>query len=81
MDSRSEHVYDNEHMKVLIYTHPFAPMVGGIESYTMLLARRFSEVAQTDTETVEVTVVTQAQARDMDDLVLPLQVESFDFPR
>jgi hypothetical protein len=68
-------------MKVLIYTHPFAPMVGGIESYTMLLARRFSEVAQTDTETVEVTVVTQAQARDMDDLVLPLQVESFDFPR
>src|SRR5438552_18897243 len=61
-------------MKLLIYTHAFAPLVGGIETYTMLLARRLSEVAQTDPESVEVTVVTQAQARDMDDSVLPFRV-------
>lgn len=61
-------------MKLLIYTHPFAPLVGGIETYTMLLARRLSDVAQTDTEYVEVTVVTQAQAGDMDDSVLPFRI-------
>jgi glycosyltransferase involved in cell wall biosynthesis len=74
MDSRREHVYDNESVRLLIYTHPFAPMVGGIETYTMLLARRLSEVAQADMEPVEVTVVTQAHVRDMDDSVLPFRV-------
>lgn len=68
MDSRREPVYDNPHMKLLNHTRPFAPMVGGTETYIMLLARRLSEVAETDRESVEVTVVTQAQARDMNDV-------------
>lgn len=61
-------------MKILIYTHAFAPMIGGIETYTMQLARGIAELARTGTERMEVTVGTQAQANGMDDSVLPFQV-------
>jgi glycosyltransferase involved in cell wall biosynthesis len=61
-------------MKLLIYTHPFAPMIGGIETYTMLLARGLSNGRQTGGGLVEVTVVTQAAANGMDDARLPFRV-------
>ncbi len=61
-------------MKLLIYTHPFAPMVGGIETYTMLLAQGLSNRPRTDDDLFEVTVATQAAANGMDDSALPFRV-------
>jgi glycogen(starch) synthase len=61
-------------MKLLIYTHPFAPMIGGIETYTMLLAQGLSNEPQTGGEFFEVTVATQAAANGMDDSMLPFRV-------
>ena len=61
-------------MKLLIYTHPFAPMVGGIETYTMLLAQGLSNRPRTDDDLFEVTVATQAAANGMDDSALPSRV-------
>lgn len=59
-------------MKLLIYTHPFAPMIGGVETYIMLLAQGLT--GRHDGEFVEVTVATQAAANGMDDSVFPFQV-------
>lgn len=61
-------------MKLLIYTHPFAPMIGGIETYTMLLAQALCGGPRPDGQSVYVTVVTQAAANGMDDSVLPFPV-------
>jgi glycosyltransferase involved in cell wall biosynthesis len=55
-------------MKVLIYSHAFAPMVGGVETYVMLLAEGLAERA------VRVTLVTPTPAGDMDDAKLPFRV-------
>jgi glycosyltransferase involved in cell wall biosynthesis len=61
-------------MKLLIYAHAFAPMIGGIETYTMLLARGLAEGVRAEIESAEVTVVTQAAANGMDDSALPFRV-------
>lgn len=62
-------------MKILLYTHPFAPMVGGVETYTMLLARELAACSPSNCQDrIEVTVVTQAAAKGMDDAPLPFQV-------
>lgn len=61
-------------MKLLIYTHPFAPMVGGIETYTMLLAQGLSNGPRAGGDFFEVTVATQAAANGMDDSALPFRV-------
>jgi glycogen(starch) synthase len=46
-------------MQVVIYTHVFSPMVGGIETITMELARRLAWSTQrTPEDAVKVTVVT-----------------------
>lgn len=47
-------------MKVLIYSHAFAPQVGGIETFTMYLATGLAHLHGADeTPPFEVTVVTQ----------------------
>lgn len=56
-------------MKILIYAHAFAPMIGGVETYTMLLARGLVANSPAD-----VIVVTQARANGMADLALPFRV-------
>jgi len=61
-------------MKLLLYAHAFAPMIGGIETYTMLLATGLAEAVPTETATPRVTVVTQARSNGMDDSVLPFRV-------
>lgn len=61
-------------MKLLIYTHPFAPMIGGIETYIMLLARGLSNGPRTDSDFFDVTLATQAAANGMDDSALPFRV-------
>src|ERR1700730_5815684 len=55
-------------MKVLIYTHGFAPKVGGVETYVTLLAEGLAERA------VQVTLVTPTPAGDMDDTKLSFRV-------
>jgi glycogen(starch) synthase len=59
-------------MKILIYTHPFAPVVGGAETYVMLLARGLSILA--NSSTFEVTVTTPTPAGDFDDSKLTFRV-------
>lgn len=61
-------------MKLLIYTHAFAPMIGGIETYTMLLAQGLCQATPSGADSFEVTVVTQAVANGMDDSILPFRV-------
>jgi glycosyltransferase involved in cell wall biosynthesis len=62
-------------MKILIYSHPFAPKIGGVETYVMLLAQG---LAQTSTravdETVQVILATPTAADGMDDATLPFRV-------
>jgi len=55
-------------MKVLLYTHAFAPQVGGVETYVMLLAKGLTE------RDVEVTVVTPTPSNGFDDSPLPFRV-------
>lgn len=58
-------------MKVLIYSHDWAPLPGGIQTMTMALARR---LALETTEKIDVTLVTQTPRGTMNDEVLPFRV-------
>jgi glycogen synthase len=51
-------------MKILLYTHYFAPGVGGVETYTRVLAEGLTKQGAPDRlEEVEVTVVTHTAAQ------------------
>jgi glycosyltransferase involved in cell wall biosynthesis len=59
-------------MNLLIYSHAFAPQIGGIETYAMHLARG---VAMRDGgKATRVTVVTQSLRKDFDDSALPFEI-------
>ena len=63
-------------MRILIYTHAFPPMVGGIETITMQLAKGLAgrlNLAGTD-ERAEVTVVTPTAARCENEANLPFRI-------
>jgi glycosyltransferase involved in cell wall biosynthesis len=55
-------------MKVLIYSHGFAPNIGGVETYTMILAQGL--VARG----IQASVVTQTASGTLDDAALPFTV-------
>jgi glycosyltransferase involved in cell wall biosynthesis len=59
-------------MKILIYTQPFAPIVGGAERYVMLLAQGLSELAGCNS--IEITVTTPTPAGDFDDSTLVFRI-------
>jgi glycogen synthase len=62
-------------MKLLIYSHFFAPSVGGVESIVLSLARGLSELrTQVDEKQFEITLVTQTPKGDFDDRSLPFLV-------
>jgi glycogen synthase len=62
-------------MKVLIYTHPFAPIVGGAEKFVMLLAQGLSSASRSPAgSAVDVTVATPTPANGFDDYELPFRV-------
>lgn len=61
-------------MKVLIYTHAFAPRVGGVETFVMLLAQGLSETPAPSGEKIRVTVATPTPAGEFDDSQLPFTV-------
>jgi glycogen(starch) synthase len=60
-------VHDNisfKFMRLLIYAHAFAPMIGGVETYTRLLAEGLSNgTHNTGKREIEVTVITQTPAK------------------
>jgi glycogen synthase len=62
-------------VRILIYTHAFAPKIGGVETYVMLLAqgltRRFQDTAGGG---LRVTVATPTPASGMDDAALPFRM-------
>jgi glycogen(starch) synthase len=55
-------------MKVLIYSHSFAPNIGGVETYSMILARGLAA------DGIPTTVVTQTAGGVFDDAALPFLV-------
>jgi glycogen(starch) synthase len=62
-------------MKLLLYSHFFAPSVGGVESIVLSLARGLTEV-RTPEGLIEfdLTLVTETPAEDFNDCVLPFSV-------
>lgn len=62
-------------MKLLLYSHFFAPSVGGTETIVLSLARGLAELRKTSgLSEFEVTLVTQTPADNFDDRLLPFQV-------
>src|SRR5438128_12206269 len=62
-------------MKLLFYSHYFAPSIGGVETIVMLLARELAELRAADgSREFEVTVVTQTPREDFNDADLPFRV-------
>lgn len=62
-------------MKVLLYASDWLPLVGGVQTITMSLAKGFAEWPQTHPEEpVSVTLVTTTPAGAMDDSSLPFRV-------
>jgi glycosyltransferase involved in cell wall biosynthesis len=59
-------------MRILIYSHAFAPMIGGVETYSMLLAQGLA--AGTEGMPAEVCCVTPAARGNFDDAALPFAV-------
>lgn len=60
-------------MKLLIYSHSFAPKIGGVETYVMALARGLASSAELQQE-IKVTVLTESAADGFDDSSLPFFV-------
>jgi glycogen synthase len=62
-------------MKLLFYSHYFAPSIGGVETMALSLARGLAEVRTPQGLTeFELTLVTETPARDFDDRSLPFRV-------
>ena len=62
-------------MKLLIYSHAFAPMVGGVETVVMSLAMGLAGLARSDgLGRPDVTVVTPTLRGEFDDATLPFRV-------
>jgi glycogen synthase len=62
-------------MKLLIYSHFFAPSIGGVETVVLSLARGIAEFRDRDSSPgFEITVVTQTPAGSFNDQRLPFRV-------
>jgi glycogen(starch) synthase len=62
-------------MKLLLYSHSFAPNVGGIETIVMSLARGLTELrTENNRQRFRLTVVTESPGGDFDDSALPFAV-------
>jgi len=62
-------------MKVLFYSHSFAPRIGGAETYALLLARGLSTTSNSAApDGIQVTVATPTDRAGFDDSSLPFRV-------
>src|SRR6266849_5402914 len=66
---------ETSRMKLLIYSHYFAPSVGGVESIVLSLANGLTGLRGSNgTSQFELTLVTETPAGDFDDTALPFRV-------
>jgi len=64
-----------EVVKIVIYTHSFAPQIGGVETVVFSLAQGLARRPPTGaTSAPEVILVTPNPAREMDDTALAFRV-------
>jgi glycosyltransferase involved in cell wall biosynthesis len=62
-------------MNILIYTHAFPPMIGGIETITLQLAQRLAANTRRTTEDAAlVTVVTPRAEEDTNESAFPFRM-------
>jgi glycogen synthase len=62
-------------VKLLFYSHYFAPSIGGVETIVLSLARGLAEVRTPNGATeFDLTLVTETPAEDFDDRLLPFHV-------
>lgn len=62
-------------MKLLVYSHSFAPNIGGVETIVMLLARGLAELrVENKQQQFDVTLATETLAAGLDDGSLPFPV-------
>jgi glycosyltransferase involved in cell wall biosynthesis len=62
-------------VKIVIYTHSFAPQIGGLETVVLSLAKGFAQVPPTGATSVpEVILVTRTPAGGMNDTALDFRV-------
>lgn len=62
-------------MKLLIYSHFFAPSIGGVETVVQSLARGLAELRDSNGRSeFEITLVTQTPSGNFDDATLPFPV-------
>jgi glycosyltransferase involved in cell wall biosynthesis len=62
-------------MKLLLYSHSFAPNVGGVETIVMSLARSLAQLRTVNNRPLfDLTVATETPAGDFDDTSLPFTV-------
>ena len=62
-------------MKLLLYSHYFAPSIGGVETILLSLARGLAELRTADgAREFEITLVTQTPREEFDDESLPFPV-------
>jgi glycogen(starch) synthase len=62
-------------MKLLLYSHFFAPSIGGVESIVLSLARGLTEVRTPEgLNEFDLTLVTKTPAENFDDRLLPFRV-------
>jgi glycogen(starch) synthase len=61
-------------MKLLVYSHFFAPSIGGVETLVLSLARGLAQQRAGGAARFAITLVTQTAAGDYDDRALPFAV-------
>ncbi len=69
------HREEQARVKILIYTHSFAPQIGGVQRIVMSLANGLTRLrTENGRAAAEVTLVTPTPARGMNDDALPFRV-------
>lgn len=62
-------------MKLLFYSHYFAPSIGGVETVVLSLAQGLAELRAPDgLPEFDLTLITETPAEDFDDRILPFRV-------
>jgi glycogen synthase len=62
-------------VNILLYSHYFAPSIGGAETIVLSIARGLAETrAKAASPAFEITLVTETPAKDFDDSALPFRV-------
>ncbi|MFZ0911571.1 MAG: glycosyltransferase family 4 protein [Candidatus Acidiferrales bacterium] len=61
-------------MKLLLYSHDWAPTIGGVQTIATLLAQGFASRDGAGSASIDVTLVTKTPRGEMDDNALPYRV-------